>query len=106
MALPLPMLAACSLDEDDLRQQLDRYRTVGREATFERTARRLAAQLGERVSCDVVDQLVAVELGCCSFFAIDWQRARRRLTISVPDAEHEPALDAIEAALRAAARPR
>jgi hypothetical protein len=100
------MLAACSLDEADLQMQLERYRTAGRGATISRTVRRLVAELDDRVSLALVDQLVAVELGCCSFFEIDWQRERHRLTISVPDTRHEPALDAIEHALRAGADPR
>ena len=100
------MLAACSLDESGLQLQLERYRAAGRGATIERTTRRVVAELDERISRELVDQLVAVELGCCSFFAIDWQRERRVLTISVPGAGHKRALDAIERALRSAAEPR
>ena len=44
-------------------------------------------------------ELVEVERRCCPFFAIDWDPERRRFSIGVSDAEHEPALDAIAYAL-------
>jgi hypothetical protein len=47
----------------------------------------------------LVDELVAIERECCPFFTLDWEPDRRRLTVSVSQAEHEPALDAIAFAL-------
>jgi hypothetical protein len=94
----LPM--ACSLDEVALRNQLERYRLVGREATVvDRGRRRLTIALGEGVAPGVVDELVAIESECCPFFGLDWRPAERRLTVSVADSGHEPALEAIASAL-------
>lgn len=97
---PLPMAASCALDEAGLRLQLERYRRLGRGAQLiERTGRRLAVHLGRHVDSHLVTQAVAVERECCPFFTLDWEPASRRLTISVSEAEHEPALDAIAFAL-------
>jgi hypothetical protein len=95
----LPM--ACSLDEAALRSQLERYRTAGQDATIiERGPRRLIIGIGDQVPAGVVDELVAVERECCPFFGLDWEPAERRLTVSLPDSWHEPALEAIASALR------
>jgi hypothetical protein len=51
------------------------------------------------VDGELVEQAVAIERECCPFFALDWEAARRRLTVSVSHAEHEPALAAIAFAL-------
>jgi hypothetical protein len=47
----------------------------------------------------VVDELVAVERRCCPFLDLRWDPNERRLSVAVSRAEHEPALDAITAAL-------
>jgi hypothetical protein len=94
----LPM--ACSLDEAVLRSQLERYRTAGRDATIiERAPRLLIIAIGDQTPAGVVEELVAVERGCCPFFGLDWEPAERRLAVSVADAWHEPALGAIASAL-------
>ena len=96
----LPMASSCSLDESGLRSQLARYRQAGRNAhLIERTARRLVADLDENVDAELVARTVAVEQECCPFFALTWEPGRRRLTVSVSDAEHEPALETIAFAL-------
>jgi hypothetical protein len=95
----LPM-AACALDAAGLRLQLERYRRAGRDAfLIERTPRRLVAELDEGVDAELVEQAIAIERECCPFFALSWDRDRRRLTVSVSQIEHEPALDAIAFAL-------
>ncbi len=92
--------ASCSLDEAGLRRQLERYRIAGRDAAIaERTPRRLVIAVGDRVPGDLVEELVAVERECCPFFGLDWQPGHRRLTVSVSDAWHEPALEAMASAL-------
>lgn len=94
------MAPSCSLDQAGMRSQLERYRRVGRNAELiDRTARCLVVDLDERVDRDLVEQAIAVERACCPFFTFDWEPERRRLTVSVADAEHEPALDAIAFAL-------
>jgi arsenate reductase len=99
-AAPLPMAPSCSLDEAGLRQQLERYRRAGEGArVIEQSRRRLVAELDERADGKLVEEAVAVERECCPFYSLDWEPLRRRLTVSVSHAEHEPALDAIVFAL-------
>jgi hypothetical protein len=94
------MAPSCALDEAGLRSQLERYRQAGRNARLiERTPRRLVADLGDDVDAELVAQTVAVERECCPFFALTWEPDRRRLTVAVAEAAHEPALDAIAFAL-------
>jgi hypothetical protein len=94
------MAPSCALDEHALRSQLGRYRQVGRNARLiERTSRRLVADLDESVEAEMVTEVIAVERECCPFFLLGWEQARRRLTVSVSQAAHEPALDAIAFAL-------
>jgi hypothetical protein len=94
------MPPSCALDESGLRLQLERYRQAGRNArVIERTPRCLVADLDENVDAELVAQTIATERECCPFFALAWEPDRRRLTVSVSQAEHEPALDAIAFAL-------
>lgn len=94
------MAPSCALDESGLRVQLERYRQAGRDAVvIERTPRRLVAELDEHVDPELITQTIAVERECCPFFALTWEPDRRRLTVSVSQAEHEPALNAVAFAL-------
>jgi hypothetical protein len=80
--------------------QLERYRQAGRNARLiERTPRSLVADLDKDVDTELVAETVAIERECCPFFALTWEPDRRRLTISVSQAAHEPAIDAIAFAL-------
>ncbi len=98
-SLPMAPLA-CSLNEAELRSQLERYRIAGSDATVvERSPRRLVIGIGDQVPDGVVDELVKVERECCPFFGLDWQPAHRRLAVSVATEWHEPALEAIASAL-------
>jgi hypothetical protein len=94
------MAPSCALDEAGLRSQLERYRQAGRNArVIERTPRRLVAELDQNVDTELVAETVAVERECCPFFALAWEPDRRRLTVAVSRAAHEPAIDAIAFAL-------
>lgn len=94
------MAPSCALDDAGLRSQLDRYRRAGQRARLiEQAQRRLVVEVDGRVDETLVLDAIAVERECCPFFALDWQPARRRLTVSVNRAEHEPALMAIAFAL-------
>jgi hypothetical protein len=94
------MAPSCALDEPGLHSQLERYRKAGRNGRLiERTPRRLVAELEKDVDAALVAETVAIERQCCPFFALAWEPDRRRLTVSVAQAEHEPALDAITFAL-------
>ncbi|MFI4990630.1 MAG: hypothetical protein ACHQHO_06915 [Solirubrobacterales bacterium] len=102
--MDLPMAPSCALDESGLRSQLERYRRAGRNARLiERTSRRLVVGLDESVDAKLVTEAIAIERECCPFFCLDWEPSRRRLTVSVSQAAHEPALDAIASALDLAA---
>jgi hypothetical protein len=94
------MAPSCALDESGLRLQLERYRQAGVGARLiDRTPRSLAVDLDEQVDTQLVDETIAIERECCPFFTLDWEPERRRLTVAVSQAEHEPALDAIAFAL-------
>jgi hypothetical protein len=96
----LPMAPSCALDEAGLRLQLERYRRAGEGGRLiERTRRRFVVELDEHVDGRLIEEAIAVERECCPFFALDWERGRRRLTVSVSHPEHEPALEAIAFAL-------
>jgi hypothetical protein len=97
---PLPMAPSCALDEAGLRLQLERYRAAGHGARLlERTPSRLLVELDPAVQIELVDELVAVERECCPFFVLAWEPDLRRLSVSVSELEHEPALEAIAFAL-------
>jgi hypothetical protein len=94
------MAPSCALDDAGLRMQYERYRQVGAGARLtDRTRRRLVVRLDERADTKLVDELLDIERACCPFFELGWEPDRRRLTVSVARAEHEPALDAIAFAL-------
>jgi hypothetical protein len=97
---PLPMAPSCALDEAGLRLQLERYRRAGRGADLvDRSSRHLVVELDQRIDASLVEATLAVERECCPFFTLDWQSGTRRLTVSVAEDGHEPALDAIAFAL-------
>lgn len=94
------MAPSCALDESGLRQQLDRYRQVGRGARLiDRARRSLVIDLDRRVDTTLIEKTIATERECCPFFDLGWEPNIWRLTISVSQAEHEPALEAITFAL-------
>jgi hypothetical protein len=97
----LPMLpASCSLDEAGLSAQLARYRAVGEGARIiDRDRRRVVLRLSELVPDDLIQELVAVERGCCPFFVLDWRPRERRLLVAVSAIDEEPALEASAYAL-------
>ena len=103
MAAPieLPMAVAdCSLDQTALTEQLTRYRRLGAGAVVtRRSPLELTVDFPGEPDRDLLDTTIEVERGCCSFFALGYDEARRRLSISVADPERRAALDAIQAAL-------
>lgn len=97
---PLPMAPSCALDEEGLRAQYERYRTVGQGARIlERDKRRLEVQVDPGVPAGLVEELLETERACCPFFGLSWQPTSGRLAVSVSQPEHEPALEAIAFAL-------
>jgi|SRR5437660_1508565 len=97
----LPVLpAGCSLDDVELRVQIDRYREVGKHGTVRVSdPRLLVVALSDDVPDGLVHELMAVERSCCPFFELSWRPAARELSIAVSKAEHEPALAGIALAI-------
>jgi hypothetical protein len=98
---PLPMApATCSLDEDGLRTQLERYRAAGDGAqVIEQGRRRLLIRIDDHTSAVVIEELIAVERSCCPFFELEWEPEARYLAVAVSRQEHEQALGMIAGAL-------
>jgi hypothetical protein len=100
------MAPSCGLDETGLRLQHARYGKAGVGArVVQRTRRRLAVDLDQKVDLKLVDELLAVERECCPFLELGWRPDARRLSVSVSQKRHEPALDAIAFALNLPERP-
>jgi hypothetical protein len=94
---------ACSLSAGELRQQLARYRAAGQSAeVIERGRLRRVIRVFSQVPESLILRLIEVERGCCPFFELAWDGESRRLTITVHDGDHEPAVAAIVSALGAA----
>jgi hypothetical protein len=94
------MISNCALDESGLRQQLERYGRIGEGARIvDREREVLVMELDPRVDPKLVGEATAIERECCPYFTLDWEAERRHLTISVSEAELQPALDAIAFAL-------
>lgn len=92
--------ASCSLDQDGLGSQLERYRVAGNGAqVIERRSRRIVIRISAETPTAVIEELAAIERGCCPFFELDWDAGARRLAVAVSQDEHEPALAAIASAL-------
>ena len=80
--------------------QLERYRAAGDGAQLvAQDTRRLVIRVREDVPDPVIEELVAVEQGCCPFLDLGWEPKSRRLTVAVAREEHERALGAIAYAL-------
>lgn len=101
--IELPMaIADCGLDQEALRAQLARYRRLGADATVTRPSSQvLTVRFGAEPDPELLRTTLAVERECCSFFALDYAAADRRLSVSVAEPGRAAALDAIETALRA-----
>ncbi len=98
----LPMApASCTLDDGGLGAQLDRYRRLGGTAvSIEDGDARLVITFGVDVDTDLLNETVAVERGCCSFFTLDYDARARRLSIAIDDPARADALAALLSALR------
>jgi hypothetical protein len=100
------MAPSCGLDEMGLRLQRARYGKAGAGArVVQRTRRRLVVDLDQKVELKLVDELLAVERECCPFLELGWRPDARRLSVTVSQKRHEPALDAIAFAFNLPERP-
>jgi hypothetical protein len=97
--IELPVIG-CALDEAGLAAQLGRYRALAAHVTSaDRRAAELSVRFAPTVDAELLADTIERERGCCSFFAIDLDGERLRL--SVTDPAHEPALAALADALAA-----
>lgn len=95
-----PAIPECRLELPALRAQRDRYRKIGRHLQrIERWPSRLDARFAADVDAELVVEAVEVEQECCPFFSLEYDRSGRRLTVTVQDPAHDPALDALHHAL-------
>jgi hypothetical protein len=92
----------CALDDAALAEQLDRFRRIGEHALW---VRRLPGELTVVLEADLDDELLtetlAVERGCCPFFALIWDERTRQLTIAARE-QHQAAFERIAEAFRPA----
>jgi hypothetical protein len=96
----LPLVSECSLDPEAIRVQRKRYAALGRDLVdFERQRGRLTATFAPTVDGDLVRETIEVERECCPFFALVYDPAESRLSITVDDPAQEPALDALRYSL-------
>jgi hypothetical protein len=94
------MAPSCALDETGLRAQYERYRRAGAGArVVQRTHLRIVVDLDRHVDTRLVEETLATERECCPFYELDWDPGRQRLSVSVSQPKHAPALDAIAFAL-------
>jgi len=97
----LPLAGAgCALDSDGAVRQGERYADLGGSLIdVEREGLRLTARFGAAVDEELLREAIAVERACCSFFSIAFDADERTLELTVADARHAPALDAVQSAL-------
>jgi hypothetical protein len=98
----LPMApSGCALDDRGLGEQLDRYRRLGTTALrLQERELALAVTFSAEVNVELIQETVAVERGCCSFFTLDYDGPARQLSIGVEDPARADALAALASALR------
>ena len=91
-------IAACGLDAAGMREQGARYARLGEHvARRTREPRLLEVVFDAGVDRALLEETARVERGCCSFFGIEVEGRRLRMTVA--DDAQDPALDAIAAAL-------
>jgi hypothetical protein len=94
--LELAVIGECRLDVDGLTRQRARYRALGRHVTRAiRGPGWLAVRFDATTDLELLRRVVEVERGCCPFFEMRLDVARRELVISVSEPQQDPALDAI-----------
>jgi hypothetical protein len=90
---------ACSLDADELVEQLERYRAIGRLAPAVEHEAGVVVRFADEPPSALIERMLEVERSCCPFFEIDYDPVTRRLAIGVDDPDRRPSLDAIAHAL-------
>jgi hypothetical protein len=72
-AQPLTMApTGCALDDRQLAEPLDRHRQLSASVLgVEREGSMARVRFSERVPTGLLEQTLAIERGCCGFFALD-----------------------------------
>jgi hypothetical protein len=98
-------IAECKLDLAGLDGQHERYRALSAAATaVVRAPQRLEVRFSSAIDEQLLEQALSVERECCPFFELEYRSDARALSVSVADAAHDPALDALADAFRFDAR--
>ncbi|MDQ6925859.1 MAG: hypothetical protein M3154_06460 [Candidatus Eremiobacteraeota bacterium] len=88
--------AGCTLDDNGLAEQPDRYRQLATTALdLQERELGLVVTFSARVDVDLLDETVAIERGCCGFFTLDCDASGRRLSIAIDDPARVDALRAL-----------
>ena len=89
-------VSACCLGPEELHEQLERYRAIGRvAAAVAHEPGRVVVRFADDPPSDLIQRTLEVERGCCPFFDIDYAPATQRLVISVDQPDRRPSLGAI-----------
>ncbi len=92
----LAQIPSCALDEAGQRDQKARY---GRLATsvsrVQREPDAVVIEFDQHLDRETLEQTIVAERECCPFLGFAFDEQRRRLRVSVTDADMLPALDAI-----------
>ena len=99
-AQPLPMApSGCALDDGQLTEQLAHYHHLSPGVLgVERDGPTARILFGEQVETHLLEQTLAIERGCCSFFTMNYDASRRVLAIAT-DPDHSHALSVLLTAL-------
>lgn len=101
----LAMAPACELDPAGRQAQKARYRTIGKSVTAVRSGQHaVLIAFGEGVDTAAMQEVIAVERGCCPFLGFEFDGTAHTLTVTVLDPAMRPALDAIATAFEGALR--
>ncbi len=91
---------ACRLDESGLREQLERYRRISAHTeAIERGPRSIVVRFDAGLPPGPIEHALEIERRCCPFIGADFDRADRRLALTVRDPREDPALDVLFNAL-------
>jgi hypothetical protein len=92
----LPLVDECQLDPGQLGGQRERYRRLAEQTReVRREDELLVVTFGEELDSQLLEETIAIERECCSFFVFDYSAAERRLTARVEPRDRFPALDAL-----------
>lgn len=97
---PLPMApSGCELDDRQRADQLARYRQLSANVTaLDRDGDQARIVFDEQVHPELIEQTVAIERDCCSFFTLDYDPSARVLAIRT-DRKHADGLTTLLTAL-------